>query len=452
MRPAPVTTVAAATLALACRPRHRDRRGPDARGARDADPEQPARHVAGLRGRDRPAAPDPRNREAAATSRSWRRTGARTSTTTPTRPTPTGSRGRWATGPSHPPCSPASAARSCSTRRGGSSRSASASTGRCWRCSTRTRSRRSRRCRCRPAPSRRNPFTDFSGGGYFYLDHRDRAVVSTNERHLLVIGITPGPGFAVVRDYDVIERRSPRATRSSPRSPTGAAASGSSPAAAGSGRSTAAAGPCASSSSPARASRTPSPSTRPAASSSSPTRRCTASTPPAMGGPKLTWRRAYADLRGPEAGAERRRLRHHADADGSALGRDHRQRRPDEHRRLQAQEGQQGPPRLPQGRFRSRRRRHRPVADRRRQLAGRREQLRLHGPSLGRAGRHHRARPGPRGRAQAQEQEQAGRCSAAARSGPARSARPRWCRRSRSRTASSTPTPSRAGPRRTPGI
>jgi hypothetical protein len=48
-----------------------------------------------------------------------------------------------------------------------------------------------------------NPFTDFSGGGYFYLDDKDRAVVPTNDRHLLVVGETPGPGFQVVRDYDL---------------------------------------------------------------------------------------------------------------------------------------------------------------------------------------------------------------------------------------------------------
>lgn len=51
-----------------------------------------------------------------------------------------------------------------------------------------------------------NPFTDFSGGGYFYLDHRDRAVAPTTTRHVLVIGQTGGsadPGFELERDYDV---------------------------------------------------------------------------------------------------------------------------------------------------------------------------------------------------------------------------------------------------------
>ncbi len=46
-------------------------------------------------------------------------------------------------------------------------------------------------------------FTDFSGGGYFYLDDHDRVVVSTNDHHILVVSITNGPGFAVSRDYDL---------------------------------------------------------------------------------------------------------------------------------------------------------------------------------------------------------------------------------------------------------
>jgi hypothetical protein len=48
-----------------------------------------------------------------------------------------------------------------------------------------------------------NPFTNFSGGGYFYLDNRDRVVLPTTTRHVWVIGETPGPGFAVQRDYDL---------------------------------------------------------------------------------------------------------------------------------------------------------------------------------------------------------------------------------------------------------
>ncbi len=48
-----------------------------------------------------------------------------------------------------------------------------------------------------------NPFTDFSGGGYFYLDHRDRAVAPTTTRHIYVIGQTPEPGFELRRDIDL---------------------------------------------------------------------------------------------------------------------------------------------------------------------------------------------------------------------------------------------------------
>jgi hypothetical protein len=51
-----------------------------------------------------------------------------------------------------------------------------------------------------------NPFTDFSGGGYFYLDHHDRAVFPTNDRHILVVAIGAGPQFAVVADYDLSSR------------------------------------------------------------------------------------------------------------------------------------------------------------------------------------------------------------------------------------------------------
>ncbi len=36
-------------------------------------------------------------------------------------------------------------------------------------------------------PSTGNPFTGFGGGGYFYLDHRDRAIVPTTDRHVYVI-------------------------------------------------------------------------------------------------------------------------------------------------------------------------------------------------------------------------------------------------------------------------
>jgi hypothetical protein len=49
-------------------------------------------------------------------------------------------------------------------------------------------------------------FTDFSGGGYFYLDQRDRAVIPTNDHHVLVVSIQAGPRFSVDHDYDLSSR------------------------------------------------------------------------------------------------------------------------------------------------------------------------------------------------------------------------------------------------------
>jgi len=48
-----------------------------------------------------------------------------------------------------------------------------------------------------------NPFTDFSGGGYFYLDRHDRIVAPTTTRHIYVIRETDGPGFELRRDLDL---------------------------------------------------------------------------------------------------------------------------------------------------------------------------------------------------------------------------------------------------------
>ncbi|WP_341925367.1 hypothetical protein [Nocardioides psychrotolerans] len=45
-------------------------------------------------------------------------------------------------------------------------------------------------------------FSSFSGGGYFYLDHRDRAVVSTFTGHVLTLA-RAGDTFRVVRDVDL---------------------------------------------------------------------------------------------------------------------------------------------------------------------------------------------------------------------------------------------------------
>jgi hypothetical protein len=56
-----------------------------------------------------------------------------------------------------------------------------------------------------PLPPRQggDPFTDFSGGGYFYLDDRDRAVIPTSNRQLWIVGETAGPGFETERVYDL---------------------------------------------------------------------------------------------------------------------------------------------------------------------------------------------------------------------------------------------------------
>jgi hypothetical protein len=58
----------------------------------------------------------------------------------------------------------------------------------------------------RSASSASGPFTAFGGGGYFYLDQRDRVVVPTSDGHIRVIaetGTTDAPTLTLRRDYDV---------------------------------------------------------------------------------------------------------------------------------------------------------------------------------------------------------------------------------------------------------
>ena len=52
-------------------------------------------------------------------------------------------------------------------------------------------------------PPSTTPFRDFSGGGYFYLDDQDRAVVATANNHIMVIGETATPGFQLLSDQDL---------------------------------------------------------------------------------------------------------------------------------------------------------------------------------------------------------------------------------------------------------
>jgi hypothetical protein len=55
-----------------------------------------------------------------------------------------------------------------------------------------------------------NPFTDFSGGGYFYLDHRDRAVFPTTTGHLMTVAVR-GDGLEEVSDIDLTPALGPGA-------------------------------------------------------------------------------------------------------------------------------------------------------------------------------------------------------------------------------------------------
>ena len=54
-----------------------------------------------------------------------------------------------------------------------------------------------------PNPAHPSPFNDFGGGGYFYLDDRNRAVVPTTNGHIYVIGETDPPGFKLEEDHDL---------------------------------------------------------------------------------------------------------------------------------------------------------------------------------------------------------------------------------------------------------
>ena len=47
-----------------------------------------------------------------------------------------------------------------------------------------------------------NPFQDFSGGGYFYLNNHDQVVTATTTRQIYVIGET-ATGFTLVHDYSL---------------------------------------------------------------------------------------------------------------------------------------------------------------------------------------------------------------------------------------------------------
>jgi hypothetical protein len=54
-----------------------------------------------------------------------------------------------------------------------------------------------------PNPAHPSPFNDFGGGGYFYLDDQDRAVLPTTNGHIYVVKETAPAGFALEHDYDL---------------------------------------------------------------------------------------------------------------------------------------------------------------------------------------------------------------------------------------------------------
>ena len=184
-----------------------------------------------------------------------------------------------------------------------------------------------------PDPPGTKAYQNFAGGGYFFLDGRDRIWSSTKTSHLFVLQVSPdGRSITKVRDYDltsVLERRrahqlgaaglpGPHLVRLEEerqgRDPQHEDA------------------PDPRRSGSARTSRTRSPSTA-AGSTSSRASGCTASGP-RRGKPQVQWKVTLRQLRHREAGPGRRRLGHHADDHEGRLRRDHRQRRPDERGRL----------------------------------------------------------------------------------------------------------------------
>jgi hypothetical protein len=61
-------------------------------------------------------------------------------------------------------------------------------------------------------PSGGSPFSDFTGGGYFYLDDHDRAVIPTTTREVWVVGESTtvlGPSFRLERRYNLSRTLAP---------------------------------------------------------------------------------------------------------------------------------------------------------------------------------------------------------------------------------------------------
>ena len=147
------------------------------------------------------------------------------------------------------------------------------------------------------------------------------------------------------------------------------------------------------------------------------------------GKPKLSWRFRYDNIRKQKPGPVRRRVGHHADADGRPLPVDSRQRRPDAGGGPapgQAAPARQAPAGVRAARVQEGRRRHRELDHRDAHLDDRREQLRLRAA----ADRHARTAP-PRSRASS-GWTSSGAARAAGPSGRARRSRRAPCRSSHS--------------------
>ena len=131
------------------------------------------------------------------------------------------------------PCSRASARRSCSTRRGGSSPSASGSTVPYWPCSTPTPSRRWRRWRCRRERQPRATRSPTSPAAA--TSTSTTATARCSRPASATCSWSPSadaPGFQVVRDYDLSAAVAPERRDRLGAARLEGAATGSSPAAA----------------------------------------------------------------------------------------------------------------------------------------------------------------------------------------------------------------------------
>ena len=286
-------------------------------------------------------------------------------------------------------------------------------------------------------------FNDFAGGGYFYLDNRDRAVIPTTTRHLYVVAVGEG-GFALERDYDLtaavplgdkiisaLPDWSGRYWFASTRGVMGTV-------------------------DPASGALKARDLGEDISNSFAVdneggvyvvTQKAMYRLDPAADGtPAVTWREQYENSGIAKPGQVHAGSGTTPTVMEQGLGGDRRQRRPDERGRVPPRPGgERRPGGMPAAGVRPGCLGHRPVADRGEPFDRGGEQLRPRQPDL----RERRQDHEPRHRARRPRRR---RAAAAARSGTATRSRRRWCPSSRWRPGSSTPTPSRgAATTRTPG-